>query len=221
MVDQCIERRKAAGFTLIELIIVVAIVGILAVLAIYGVRDYIANTKTAEATNALGLISAGRPHGLRARRNGRHGADAGHLIRSRPALSAPPPRPACRRRRRRSRARSTSRRSPTGWSTLLPAAASLASSSRWMPPSTTCTRTASPGLGSPDDDLHCDSPGRSERRWDPVALQPHRLGHHRADDRRGAQPHGGPAARLTYDGPGHVRHRSRSQLRQGQLRLFV
>jgi len=55
--ERRIERRGAAGFTLIELMIVVAIVGILAVLAIYGVRDYIANTKTAEATNALGLIS--------------------------------------------------------------------------------------------------------------------------------------------------------------------
>lgn len=50
-------RGRAAGFTLIELMIVVAIVGILAVLAIYGVRDYIANAKTAEATNAVGLIS--------------------------------------------------------------------------------------------------------------------------------------------------------------------
>jgi type IV pilus assembly protein PilA len=57
MVDQRSERRRAAGFTLIELMIVVAIVGILAVLAIYGVRDYIANAKTAEATNAVGLIS--------------------------------------------------------------------------------------------------------------------------------------------------------------------
>jgi type IV pilus assembly protein PilA len=37
--------------------IVVAIVGILAVLAIYGVRKYLANAKTAEATNALGRLA--------------------------------------------------------------------------------------------------------------------------------------------------------------------
>ena len=55
--DSLCAIRAPRGFTLIELMIVVAIVGILAVLAIYGVRRYLQSAKSAEAHNALGQIA--------------------------------------------------------------------------------------------------------------------------------------------------------------------
>ena len=52
-----LRSRRRDGFTLIELMIVVAIVAILALLAIFGVSKFLATAKTAEATNTIGQIN--------------------------------------------------------------------------------------------------------------------------------------------------------------------
>jgi prepilin-type N-terminal cleavage/methylation domain-containing protein len=51
-------RRSARGFTLVELMVVVAIVGVLATVGVYAVRKYVLAAKTSEATEIINSIRA-------------------------------------------------------------------------------------------------------------------------------------------------------------------
>jgi type IV pilus assembly protein PilA len=52
-----LKKSLKRGFTLVELMIVVAIIGVLAALAVYGVRRYVFTAKTSEAKASIGRMA--------------------------------------------------------------------------------------------------------------------------------------------------------------------
>jgi len=53
------RRVSSGGFTLVELMVVVAIIGVLAAIAVQGVRVYMSHAKSAEAKQMVGAIARG------------------------------------------------------------------------------------------------------------------------------------------------------------------